>query len=205
MCVHGLRGLSSPTMQGRAGSWQWRHMPSSRDQTMTQLTDTQLILLSAASQRDNRLIPLPDRLRGAALDTLSAKLIALGLATKSEVGPADPIWWRDADDTAIGMTITADGFRSLGIDPEGHEALPPAEAVVPLKVAASPGSKIAAVVTLLRRPEGASIEVVMTATGWLPHSCRAAFTGLRKRGHNVERVRDAARQSVYRITTGEGC
>lgn len=170
---------------------------------MSQLTDTQLILLSSASQRDDRLIPLPDRLRGAVLDTLAGKLITLGLATKSEVGPADPIWWRADDDMDIGLTITPAGFRALGIEPEGHDDSPPAEAVAPSKEGVSPGSKIAAVVTLLRRPEGASIDEVMAATGWLPHSSRAAFTGLRKRGHNVERVRDAAGQTVYRIAAGE--
>ncbi len=172
---------------------------------MTQLTDTQLVLLSSASQRDDRLIPLPDRLRGAVLDKLAGKLIAIGLATKSEVGPADPIWWRDEDDTATGLTITADGFRALGIEPDGRAALPPAGASAPPKEVVSPGSKIAAVVTLLRRPEGASINEVIAATGWLPHSSRAAFSGLRKRGHDIERVRDAAGQTVYRIAVGENC
>ncbi len=172
---------------------------------MTQLTDTQLVLLSSASQRDDRLIPLPDRLRGAVLDRLAGKLIAIGLATKSEVGAADPIWWRDDDDKAIGLTITSDGLRALGIEPEGHDASPPAEAVSPLKELVSPGSKIAAVVSLLRRPEGASIDDVMAITGWLPHSSRAAFTGLRKRGHDVERARDATGQTVYRIAAGEAC
>ena len=40
------------------------------------------------------------------------------------------------------------------------------------------------------------------ATGWLPHTARAALTGLRKRGYDVRLVRGASETaSVYRLTT----
>src|SRR5271163_1842209 len=38
------------------------------------------------------------------------------------------------------------------------------------------------------------------ATGWLPHTTRAALTGLRKRGYAVIRERIGAGDSVYRIS-----
>ena len=44
-------------------------------------------------------------------------------------------------------------------------------------------SKVSQVLDLLRRPAGASIEELVAATGWLPHTTRAALTGLRKKGH----------------------
>jgi Protein of unknown function (DUF3489) len=41
------------------------------------------------------------------------------------------------------------------------------------------GSKLALVIELLRRANGATIVDLTQATGWLPHTTRAALTGLR--------------------------
>lgn len=51
------------------------------------------------------------------------------------------------------------------------------------------GSKQALVVAMLSRKNGATIDELTAATGWLPHTTRAALTGLRKRGHTIERHR----------------
>ena len=40
---------------------------------------------------------------------------------------------------------------------------------------------------LLRRENGASIADIMAATGWQPHSGRAALTGLRKNGATIDK------------------
>lgn len=48
-------------------------------------------------------------------------------------------------------------------------------------------SKAAMVLGLLTREEGARINELTAATGWLPHTMRAALTGLRKKGHVVVR------------------
>ena len=45
-----------------------------------------------------------------------------------------------------------------------------------------PESKIALVTRLLERAEGATLDDLVTATGWLPHTTRAALTGLKKKG-----------------------
>jgi hypothetical protein len=50
----------------------------------------------------------------------------------------------------------------------------------------------------LRTPHGAAIEDMCSRFGWLPHSARAALTGLRKRGLDVERSK-AGTVAVYRI------
>lgn len=62
------------------------------------------------------------------------------------------------------------------------------------------GSKLALVIDLLRRGEGATIVHLTQATGWLPHTTRAALTRLRKRGYGVTRERIGAGDSVYRIS-----
>jgi hypothetical protein len=56
------------------------------------------------------------------------------------------------------------------------------------------------VVKLLRRPKGASVADLQKATGWQPHSIRAALTGLRKRGHEIAREKDDSGVTRYRIT-----
>jgi hypothetical protein len=60
------------------------------------------------------------------------------------------------------------------------------------------GSKQALIVTMMQKSKGASIEALIEATGWLPHTTRAALTGLRKRGFSIEYKKEAA-GAVYRI------
>jgi DNA-binding MarR family transcriptional regulator len=64
------------------------------------------------------------------------------------------------------------------------------------------GSKQAKIVELMKRAKGATLDELVEATDWLPHTTRAALTGLRKRGLAVERVKDEGRGSVYRIKAG---
>jgi DNA-binding MarR family transcriptional regulator len=61
------------------------------------------------------------------------------------------------------------------------------------------GSKQARIVNLMSRPKGATLDELIEATEWLPHTTRAALTGLRKRGFALERIKDEAKGSVYRI------
>ncbi len=48
-------------------------------------------------------------------------------------------------------------------------------------------SKIGSVIALLQRAEGATLDEMLAATGWQPHTTRAALTGLRKKGHTITR------------------
>jgi hypothetical protein len=61
------------------------------------------------------------------------------------------------------------------------------------------GSKQATIVKLMSRPKGATLDEMIKATEWLPHTTRAALTGLRKRGFALDRIKDEAKGSVYRI------
>ena len=45
------------------------------------------------------------------------------------------------------------------------------------------------VLQLLSRDGGAPLSAIIEATGWLPHTARAALTGLRKKGHEVTRTK----------------
>ena len=60
-------------------------------------------------------------------------------------------------------------------------------------------TKIETILKQLRRPNGASIVQLQKTAGWQPHSVRAALTGLRKKGHAIERGRDAKGVTRYCI------
>ncbi|MDP9086079.1 MAG: DUF3489 domain-containing protein [Pseudomonadota bacterium] len=55
------------------------------------------------------------------------------------------------------------------------------------KLPPKPVSKISLVADLLRRKGGATLAELVAATGWLPHTTRAALSGLRKKGYGIER------------------
>ena len=46
-------------------------------------------------------------------------------------------------------------------------------------------SKNEAVLALLRRPAGATLDQMVAGTGWLPHTTRAVLTGFRKKGRSI--------------------
>lgn len=60
-------------------------------------------------------------------------------------------------------------------------------------------TKISKVTKLLERKQGATLDQIVKATGWQPHTARAALTGLKKKGHAIEREQ-ADGTSLYRIT-----
>jgi Protein of unknown function (DUF3489) len=59
-------------------------------------------------------------------------------------------------------------------------------------------SKQDLVIELLRRKDGALLTDLVDATGWLPHTARAALTGLKKKGHKIvaEKVNKVTRYTI---------
>lgn len=55
-----------------------------------------------------------------------------------------------------------------------------------------PTSRLACIIGMLEQPYGATIDDLIGATGSLPHTTRAAITGLRKRGYKVTRENGGA-------------
>lgn len=65
-------------------------------------------------------------------------------------------------------------------------------------------TKLETILKLVRRKSGATLNSLQDATGWQPHSVRAALTGLRKKGHAIERAQDVKGVTVYRIAAAAG-
>ena len=55
------------------------------------------------------------------------------------------------------------------------------------EVAVPRTTKTATIIALLQRNDGATLAEMMEATGWQPHSTRAVLTGLKKKGHVIEK------------------
>jgi hypothetical protein len=222
--------------------------------TSTKLTDTQLIALSGATQRQDGAVSLPDRIKGIAAKKLATSLMDKGFVCEIRAKPGMPAWRRDEDGRTYALVITKLGRAAIRVTDEGKTRMD-AVKVVGLpgprahkgkrSVASAPdssdalvarapdqgparerdaapaqssdfasqgsqctgqsvnsprrGTKLAEVLALLEREAGASIEELTSATGWLPHTTRAALTGLRKRGYTVLREGKAEGGSVYRL------
>ena len=69
------------------------------------------------------------------------------------------------------------------------------------KSSASPGSKLGQIIRLLQRTKGATIDDLVDATGWQPHSVRGAISGQLKKRHglDVTATYDETRGRVYRL------
>lgn len=84
-----------------------------------QLSDTQLIILSAASQRsDWHVLPLPAHLKGGAANKVIASLLGKNLIEECEAVRGDPIWRETGDGHGTTLVLTEHAFAVLGIAPE---------------------------------------------------------------------------------------
>ena len=65
-------------------------------------------------------------------------------------------------------------------------------------------TKINKVTAMLRRPAVATLQALCKATGWQPHSVRAALSTLRKKGTKIERRPSENRgcPSTYHLVPG---
>ncbi len=182
---------------------------------MAKLTDSQLIILSAASQRANRaLYPLPKtiKLNKAAVtkvlkSLLRHQLIAERLASGGEEA------WRIDGQTKYTLVLTGAGLAVLddGQSPKpaqaktrqpNHPGSNPKSKTAPNAVTkkVSGDTKLGQLIELLKRKNGATLSEAMTLTGWQAHSVRGAMSGAIKKRLGITIVTEAAtRGRVYRI------
>lgn len=164
---------------------------------MSKLNDLQMILLSHAAKTDaGSIFPLPASVtdRGRAQKKLKA-LLRRGLVTETETSN-EAAGWRSDDNTQFGLIITEQGKAAIGVreDNDGADvAASNAAASQPGTAApvreARAGSKIANVLAFLGRADGATLAELVEATGWLPHTTRAALTRLKKKGHVITKAK----------------
>jgi len=80
--------------------------PSTKERPMTKLTDMQLVILSTACQRDDRLVlPLPETLRGGAATKVVESLARKGFVTEVDAGRGDPVWRETGDGHGVTLVV----------------------------------------------------------------------------------------------------
>ncbi len=189
--------------------------------TSTKLSDTQLVILSAAAQRaDHSLLPFPQSLtaKGAALDKVIATLRKRKLIEERRIVDGADEWRRDADNRAYGLSLTTAGLLALGVEETDKDKPAVAAAAMPSKRktaaahprrkgkkassvtskrrSALPQSKQGLVIQMLRRQSGVTIDDIVAKTGWQPHSVRGFFSGLVRKKLNLPLVSDVGKDGV---------
>ena len=86
------------------------------------LTDAQLVMLSAAAQREDLCLTAPDKLKGAILTKVGEKLVKLGLVREVRAKAGMPIWRRD-DAGSYAVKLTAAGLKAIAVDGGSEEAI----------------------------------------------------------------------------------
>lgn len=167
---------------------------------MARLSDLQLILLSSANQReDGHLLPAPEsvsRAGGRLTKSLQA-LLKHSLAREAETSAPEQVW-REEEDRAFGLVITDIGRSAISGGDAGQAVSSSGSAEPASTSPPRTQTKQQQILGLLRREQGATLGELTQATGWLPHTTRAALTGFRKKGHSISK---AKREDVtcYRI------
>jgi hypothetical protein len=181
------------------------------------LSETQLMILSAASQRKDCFVVLPPNLKGSAARKVVEKLVNEALLLERAAKGGMPVWRRGDDNRPFSLRITKAGLKAIAVEvPDERVAevgvnsaagadltVLAARSKVPTKRQRRPvkstvkkkrnvatktahkkpsgkGAGICKrdnVLSLLRRPEGASLDALVKATGWQKHSVRGFLAG----------------------------
>ena len=183
------------------------------------LSVAQLLVLSTAAQRpDHLVLPLPPtlRVRGATQQRLLASLLKAALVEELPVSDGALAWRQDESGQRFALRLTAKGLAALageetppvsGAIPTPVDPVPAPAATVPATEDAAsdvvppsqPSGKLGNVLQAISADTGATLSELVALTGWLPHTTRAALTGLRKRGFTVELAEQQGRKA-YRLT-----
>ena len=170
------------------------------------LTATQTIVLNAAAARlDGNIEPLPSNLRGGAKTAVIDGLLARDLITKFQHPDHVEYYLTDVAFAAVGRKRKVPA--PVTPDPETEAAVSAAEAkwAQDKREVTNPrtreNSKQAALIKMLQRPDGTTIQQVMESTGWQAHTVRGTFAGALKKklGLNIVSEKIATGEWVYRI------
>jgi Protein of unknown function (DUF3489) len=187
---------------------------------MPQLSDSQLVVLTAAYQRPDRCVfPVTARLKGNAAGNVLKSLLNKGLIKEVRAKRDDTVYRHDEERGRMTLVATDAAFAALGIDPQEAPAQQEAEsnddgadapktqrkAKPHASRTAGPrtrdGSKQTQLIAMLRRAKGATIDEIAEALSWQAHTVRGAIAGTLKKklSLDVTSEKDEKRGRIYRI------
>jgi hypothetical protein len=162
---------------------------------MTQLSDTQAVILSAACAREGGfLLPITAALKGGAVKMVLTSLIKKELAEEIPAEPGAPVWREDEDGNQLTLRATRTAYEALGLQADTTETANTSRKT-------REGTKQEALIAMLKRPEGAGIDEIAAEFGWAKHTVRGAIAGALKKklGLEVTSEKVEGRGRVYNI------
>jgi hypothetical protein len=163
--------------------------------TSIPLNKTETTLLTEAAGRENGLLIRPETMKEVTFGRLIGKLLKHGLIAPRE------------QDGAVLHHLTPAGYRAVGVKPPRagrvRAAKPEDGATTGPAEAPKSTSKRDLVLGLLGRGEGASLDELIAATGWLPHTTRAALSRLRSSGQALVKSAREDGRTAYRIVMAD--
>ena len=156
------------------------------EQTMSRLSDSQLIVLTAACQRQDRCVfPVTTKLKGNAAGNVLKSLLKKELIKEVRAKRDDTVWRHDEQHGRMTLVATKSAFAALGIDPrdEAEDVEADAADEAPANAETKPNtrpktpkskepkaprkdSKQAKLIAILRRAKGATIDEI-AETLWM--------------------------------------
>ena len=94
---------------------------------MTQISDTQALILSAAAQRPEHIaLPLPEGLRGGAATKVVGAMLAKGFLREvdADMRNGEPVWRETGDGHGVTLVATDAGLAAIGIEHDDADAAP---------------------------------------------------------------------------------
>ncbi len=165
---------------------------------MTKPTITQLTILSLAATRPSgSVLPASDTItaKGAALDRSLTALLKRGWIIERDADLEDRVWRTDENGTQKALVISAAGCAAIGSEPTHADEDTAANAAPAPR---RQKGKLGMVLGALEGRGGATLAELVAQTGWLPHTTRAALTGLRKLGYSIA-LRDEDGRKAYHL------
>ena len=190
-----------------------------------QLSPSQHIILAQAIQNsEGRLDWFPDNIKGGArkkvIDAMFNRAMIINDGTNwivanagyDALGMTRPVFDGHtgasqvlADEIGTEDPTDAEIDASNAVDPELEAAVTAIETAARAETKTPrtrDNSKQATVIGMLQRPEGATIQQIVDATSWQPHTVRGTFAGAFKKrlGLAITSTKDVGGQRVYRIS-----
>ena len=171
--------------------------------THIQLSDAQSVILSdACAREDGMVFPVTASLKGGAVGNVCKSLLKRGLIEEVPATDHTTVWRHDEERGPLTLRATALAYSTLEItddpqqQPDGQPAPEPSHRRT--------GTKQEAVIEMLSAKGGATLDEIVAATKWAPHTARGFLSGALKKklGLTITSEKIQGRGRAYIIVEG---